>query len=86
MLGMGATLGVDDFVGVFRQPRSFVIGALVQVLGTPLLALALTGLLAPEAGIAFGLMLVSAMPGGAMSNVAPASPRATSRCRSRSPR
>ncbi len=70
MLGMGATLGVDDFVGVFRRPRSFVIGALVQVLGTPLLALAITGLLGLPSGIAFGLLLVSAMPGGAMSNVA----------------
>ena len=70
MLGMGATLGVDDFVGVFRQPRAFLIGALVQVLGTPLLALALNAALGLPAGIAFGLLLVAAMPGGAMSNVA----------------
>lgn len=70
MLGMGATLGADDFVGVFRQPRAFLIGALVQIVGTPLLALALTALLPVPPGIAFGLLVVSAMPGGAMSNVA----------------
>lgn len=70
MLGMGATLSADDFVGVFRQPRAFIIGALVQIVGTPLLALLLTMVLPLEAGIAFGLLLVSAMPGGAMSNVA----------------
>lgn len=70
MLGMGATLGADDFIGVFRQPRAFLVGALVQVAGTPLLALALTAVLPVPPGIAFGLLVVSAMPGGAMSNVA----------------
>ena len=69
MLGMGATLSADDFVGVFRQPRAFTVGALVQVLGIPLIALAVNSALAPAAGIAFGLVLVAAMPGGAMSNV-----------------
>ena len=70
MLGMGATLNVADFVGVFRRPRAFVTGALVQIIGTPLLALALNAALGLPPGIAFGLLLVSAMPGGAMSNVA----------------
>lgn len=69
MIGMGATLSVDDFVGVFRQPRAFIAGALVQVIGIPLLALAVNAALAPAVGIAFGLLLVAAMPGGAMSNV-----------------
>ena len=69
MLGMGATLSVADFVGVFRQPRAFVVGAVVQVVAVPLLALALTAVLTPPPGIAFGLLLVAAMPGGAMSNV-----------------
>jgi BASS family bile acid:Na+ symporter len=69
MLGMGATLSVDDFVAVFRLPRAFVVGAVVQVVGIPLLALAVNAALAPAAGIAFGLLLVAAMPGGAMSNV-----------------
>jgi BASS family bile acid:Na+ symporter len=70
MLGMGATLTAGDFIGVFRQPRAFILGAAVQVVGTPLLALLLTALLPLSSGIAFGLLLVAAMPGGAMSNVA----------------
>lgn len=69
MFGMGATLRLDDFVGVFRQPRAFIAGFVIQVVGIPLLALAFTALLAPPPGVAFGLILVAAMPGGAMSNV-----------------
>ncbi|MBX3024015.1 bile acid:sodium symporter [bacterium] len=70
MLGMGATLSAGDFLGVFRQPRAFAIGAAVQIAGTPLLALALTSMLPLPPGIAFGLLVVGVMPGGAMSNVA----------------
>lgn len=69
MFGMGATLRLDDFVGVFRAPRGFLVGAGVQVVGVPLLAVAVNALLAPPPGIAFGLVLVAAMPGGSMSNV-----------------
>jgi BASS family bile acid:Na+ symporter len=69
MLGMGATLGADDFIGVFRQPRAFLTGAALQVVGIPLLALAVVTALGPAPGIAFGLVLVAAVPGGSMSNV-----------------
>jgi BASS family bile acid:Na+ symporter len=69
MFGMGATLRFDDFVDVFRTPRSFLIGFIAQVVGVPLIAVGLNALLAPAPGVAFGLVLVSAMPGGAMSNV-----------------
>src|SRR5690606_37674106 len=47
----------------------FLVGLAVQIIGVPLLALAVNALLAPPPGIAFGLVLVAAMPGGAMSNV-----------------
>lgn len=69
MFGMGATLRLDDFLAVFRQPRAFVIGFVIQVVGIPLTALAINLVLAPPPGVAFGLILVAAMPGGAMSNV-----------------
>jgi bile acid:Na+ symporter, BASS family len=69
MFGMGATLRLDDFLAVFRQPRAFVIGFVIQVVGIPLTALAINLALAPPPGVAFGLILVAAMPGGAMSNV-----------------
>ncbi|MDX2166047.1 MAG: bile acid:sodium symporter family protein [Deltaproteobacteria bacterium] len=69
MFGMGATLRLDDFVAVFRQPKAFVVGFVIQVVGIPLLAMAFTAALAPPPGLGFGLILVAAMPGGAMSNV-----------------
>lgn len=69
MFGMGVTLRVDDFVAIIRTPRAFLVGLAVQVVGVPLLAVAVNTLLAPPPGIAFGLVLVAAMPGGAMSNV-----------------
>ncbi|MEO8605007.1 MAG: bile acid:sodium symporter [bacterium] len=69
MFGMGATLRLADFVAVFRTPRPFLVGFTVQVLVIPVLAVGLNGLLDPAPGIAFGLVLVAAMPGGAMSNV-----------------
>jgi BASS family bile acid:Na+ symporter len=69
MFGMGATLRLDDFIAVFRQPKAFIAGFVIQVIGIPLLALAFNAAAAPPAGVAFGLILVAAMPGGAMSNV-----------------
>ncbi len=69
MFGMGATLRLDDFIAVFRQPKAFLIGFVIQVVGIPLVALATNAVLQPSPGIAFGLILVAAMPGGAMSNV-----------------
>jgi BASS family bile acid:Na+ symporter len=69
MLGMGATLRLTDFLDVFRQPKAFAAGMIVQVAGVPLLAATLNGILSPAAGIAAGLVLVSAVPGGAMSNL-----------------
>lgn len=69
MFGMGVTLRLDDFLSVFRQPAAFLHGLVVQVLGIPLLAFALSAALAPPPGVAFGLVLVAAVPGGAMSNV-----------------
>lgn len=69
MFGMGATLRGDDFIAVFRQPRAFIVGFVTQVISIPLLALALDAALDPPPGVAFGIVLVAAVPGGAMSNV-----------------
>jgi bile acid:Na+ symporter, BASS family len=69
MLGMGATLSVGDFAQIFRRPRSLIVSALGQLLVVPLLAYAITQIARLEAGFAVGLILVSAMPGGAMSKV-----------------
>ncbi len=66
MLGMGATLTFDDFTQVFRQPRSLVVALLGQAIFSPLIAIAIIYLFGLSGGIALGLILTSAMPGGAL--------------------
>ena len=69
MLGMGALLAPRDFMEVFRQPRALSVGLGVQLVLVPLLALGLSLLLGVDEGIAAGLVLVAAVPGGTMSNL-----------------
>jgi BASS family bile acid:Na+ symporter len=69
MLGMGANLTVGEFLHIFRRPKSFLLGAVGQILVIPFLALAVNHLFGLEGGLAVGLILVSAMPGGALSKV-----------------
>jgi BASS family bile acid:Na+ symporter len=69
MLGMGATLSPGDFVQVALRPWSLLAGALGQFLMTPLLAVLLNRWWDLEAGIAVGLILVAALPGGQMSKL-----------------
>jgi bile acid:Na+ symporter, BASS family len=69
MVGMGATLTVGDFGKVLRVPRGVTVGLAVQLLLIPGLAVAVSHLFALEAGLAVGLLLVAAVPGGSMSNV-----------------
>lgn len=69
MLGMGALLTPSDFVEVARRPRALSTGLCVQLVAAPLLAFAIGRVLPIEAGIAAGLVLVAAVPGGTMSNV-----------------
>ncbi len=69
MLGMGATMVVADFASVFRDPRGLGIGLFVQLLCVPLLALGIVHGLSLGEGWAVGLLLVSAVPGGAFSNL-----------------
>lgn len=70
MLGMGALLTPADFAGVVRQPRGFVLGLGAQLVAVPLVALAVASALPVPPGIAAGLVLVAAVPGGTLSNVA----------------
>jgi BASS family bile acid:Na+ symporter len=69
MFGMGATLTVRDFLAVLRAPQSVLLVMAMQVLVTPLLAIGLSRLFQLDAGVAVGLLLVSALPGGLFSNV-----------------
>lgn len=66
MLGMGTTLTLDDFAQVFRRPRSLAVALFGQIILSPLIALAINHLFGLTGGIALGLILTSAMPGGAL--------------------
>lgn len=69
MLGMGALLTPGDFLLEVKKPRGLIVGLSFQWLLVPLIALGLGGILPVPAGIAVGLILVAAVPGGTMSNI-----------------
>jgi len=69
MLGMGALLSTQDFFAEVRSPKALALGLSMQWLLVPLLAVAIGSLLPMPAGIAVGLILVAAVPGGTLSNI-----------------
>ena len=66
-LGMGMTLSLKDFVEIARRPRSFVSGLIGQLFVIPFVAVLINAIGDFEPGIKVGLILVAAMPGGALS-------------------
>lgn len=69
MLGMGATLTMSDFFDVMKAPKSVTIGTAMQLMFVPLVAylfISVTGIIG---GVAVGLALVAAIPGGTTSNI-----------------
>ncbi|MCA9666526.1 MAG: bile acid:sodium symporter family protein [Myxococcales bacterium] len=69
MLGMGATLSFRDFAKVFTQPKGVVSGLGLQWLFVPLLGQAFIYANGMSSGWAVGMVLVTVVPGGAMSNL-----------------
>ncbi len=69
MLGMGALLSPSDFVLEIRKPRGLLVGLGCQWLMVPLVAFAVGAMLPVPVGIAVGLILVAAVPGGTLSNI-----------------
>jgi len=69
MLGMGATLMARDFIEIVEEPKPMLTGALYQLLGIPLLTLAVTAFITLPPEIVVGMFMLAAMPGGSMSNV-----------------
>lgn len=69
MLGMGATLTTDDFKEVAREPRSVSFGIIIQLVLVPLLAFCFIYFADLSAGVAIGIALLAAIPGGTTSNI-----------------
>jgi len=69
MLGMGMTLTLADFKRVGQYPKAVGIGLFNQILLLPLVGLAIIKMIPMAPAIAVGLMIVTACPGGATSNL-----------------
>ncbi|NRB52701.1 MAG: bile acid:sodium symporter family protein [Saprospiraceae bacterium] len=69
MFGMGMTLTIDDFRRVGQFPKAVFIGLCNQVLLLPLVGLLIISVLPMDPVVAMGLMIVTACPGGATSNL-----------------
>jgi bile acid:Na+ symporter, BASS family len=69
MLALGMELRIADFRRVLRQPRAAVLGVFGQMVLLPCVALAMALLLPFALATAVGILLLSACPGGATSNM-----------------
>lgn len=71
LIMFGVALDIDhrDVRAALREPRAPLVGILLQLLALPLLTFLLTLVLPFAPSILLGMILVSAAPGGALSNV-----------------
>ncbi|MGK0374966.1 MAG: BASS family bile acid:Na+ symporter [Arenicella sp.] len=69
MLGMGATLTITDFTDVMKAPKSVTIGTTMQLLLVPLVAYLFISVAGVIGGVAVGMALIAAIPGGTTSNI-----------------
>lgn len=68
MFGVALNLVVDDFRRLVRNPRPALVGITSQFLLLPALTFCLIWVIQPPPSIALGMILVSACPGGNISN------------------
>lgn len=69
MFGMGLTLTVGDFRRIAANPRATIIGTVLQLVGMPLVGVALALAFELPLQLAAGLVVVAACPGGMFSNM-----------------
>jgi len=69
MIGLGLSLTPLDFKRVFKQPKSFIVGIICQMLFLPLIAIVIISILGLSGDLAIGLFVLSLCPGGATSNL-----------------
>ena len=69
MFGMGLSLTLDDFKRVWKQPKAICTGILLQIIGLPVLGLLFVILFKLSPVTATAVMVLSACPGGAITNL-----------------
>lgn len=69
MLGMGATLAPADFLRVVSDPKGLTVGLVLQLVATPAVAYLFILMVSDNQGLAIGIAVCSAIPGGTVSNI-----------------
>ena len=69
MLGMGLTLKISDFKRVITLPKAGFLGVAGQIILLPIMALIFISLIPMPPEIAIGIIVLSACPGGIVSNI-----------------
>lgn len=69
IFGVALSIRLQDFQRLLHLPRAPLVGAVSQFLIMPALTFLITWALNTPAGIALGLLIVAACPGGNLSNV-----------------
>jgi bile acid:Na+ symporter, BASS family len=69
MLGLGASLKIQDFLKILKNPKDFFVGFVCQLIILPLVAYCLIIILKVPIDLALGVMLIAAAPGGVTSNI-----------------
>jgi BASS family bile acid:Na+ symporter len=69
MISMGMELGLDDFRRIVQMPRATLVGLAGQMLLLPLVGLVFAHWPGFSPSIAMGVVIVTACPGGAASNL-----------------
>ena len=69
MFGMGASMSVQDFVGVIKTPKAVMIGVFSQFIIMPLIGFSLANASNFPPEIAAGIILIGCSPSGLASNV-----------------
>ncbi|WP_224490939.1 bile acid:sodium symporter family protein [Robertkochia flava] len=68
MFSVALSVKISDLKEIMRTPASVATGVLSQYLVLPAVSFLLVWLLKPEAGLAVGMLLIAACPGGNISN------------------
>ena len=69
MLGLGLSLTLDDFRRVAKYPKAITVALACQMILLPVLCFFLVKFSGLEPGLAVGMMLLAASPGGATANL-----------------
>jgi BASS family bile acid:Na+ symporter len=69
MFSLGLGLTIQDFTRVAKQPKDFIVGLISQMILLPLVGFILISVWPVSPGIALGVMIIAAAPGGVTSNI-----------------